>query len=187
MEDPACAPGPGWTAIVLTSTNRNRGSAFLAEFRRRQSAGFIPAETHVLTVDDPQTKVGSGGATLNALLVVTEYLSAQAGHTVVTAETLEDARVLVLHLGGSFPCDPCGKAFTTFGALTSTDESRLLTCNVDHLLMTMGRLSHKAPPGVWVCSTEMLLSLPSDVNLDWTHKTVSPFILLLPLAAINHL
>ena len=121
-------------------------------------------------MDDPQTKVGSGGATLNALLVVTEYLSAQAGHTVATAETLETASVLVLHLGGSFPCDPCGKAFTTFGAITSTADSRLLTCNVDHLLTTMGRLSNGAPPGVWVCSTEMLLSLPAVVDIDWTGK-----------------
>lgn len=60
MADASSGLVSGWTAIVLTSTNRNRGSAFLAEFRRRQRAGFIPAETHILTVDDPQTKVGSG-------------------------------------------------------------------------------------------------------------------------------
>lgn len=38
----------------------------------------------ILTLDDPQGGVGSGGATLNALLVVTEHLSAKAGFQVCT-------------------------------------------------------------------------------------------------------
>ena len=33
----------------------------------------------ILTLEDPKGGVGSGGATLNALLVVTEHLSAKAG------------------------------------------------------------------------------------------------------------
>ena len=43
--------------------------------------------------------VGSGGATLNGLLVAVEHLSARAGHSAVTAELLATARILVLHLG----------------------------------------------------------------------------------------
>ena len=33
----------------------------------------------LLTLEDPKARVGSGGATVNALLVVTEHLSAKAG------------------------------------------------------------------------------------------------------------
>lgn len=36
----------------------------------------------VLTLEDPKARVGSGGATVNALLVVTEHLSAKAGYEV---------------------------------------------------------------------------------------------------------
>jgi len=38
----------------------------------------------VLTVEDPKSSVGSGGATINALLTVTEYISAVKGYTVRT-------------------------------------------------------------------------------------------------------
>ena len=55
----------------------------------------------VLVVPDPGAGVGSGGATLNALLVLAEHLSALAGHTTVVPELLLTARVLVLH------CGPC--------------------------------------------------------------------------------
>lgn len=36
----------------------------------------------LLTLEDPKARVGSGGATVNALLVVTEHLSAEAGYEV---------------------------------------------------------------------------------------------------------
>lgn len=50
--------------------------------RQRQSYGLIEKSTIILTVNDPQEKIGSGGATLNALLVATEHLSAKAGYSV---------------------------------------------------------------------------------------------------------
>ena len=36
----------------------------------------------LLTLEDPKARIGSGGATINALLVVTEHLSAKAGYEV---------------------------------------------------------------------------------------------------------
>ena len=41
----------------------------------------------LLAIDDPKPGIGSGSATLNALLVVTEHLSARAGYTVCLFET----------------------------------------------------------------------------------------------------
>ena len=52
------------------------------ELRLRQRHGTIPESCIVLCVEDPRSRVGSGGATLNALLVVTEHISAQHGFTV---------------------------------------------------------------------------------------------------------
>ena len=136
--------------------------------------------------------------------MVTEMLSAQSGYTVVNADTISSARILVLHLvlehcllsphpslmhfertlstgcdcafnkcfvhgllqGGPFLCDPCGKAFTAFAA-TSSDDCDLIACNIDQLLLTMQQLQGDGPAGVWVSSTQMLLSIPPDYSLDW--------------------
>ena len=95
-----------WTAIVITAPNRESAYAFdfgllifdsdvivdtwqssdlVLVLRQRQRYGLIDPSTTILTVDDPQEKLGSGGATLNALLVVTEHLSAKAGYSVSSA------------------------------------------------------------------------------------------------------
>lgn len=52
------------------------------ELELRQKREQIPPRTLLLAVEDPETRVGSGGATLNALLVAAEHLSARAGFTV---------------------------------------------------------------------------------------------------------
>lgn len=52
------------------------------ELELHQSKGLISKDTLVLALEDPRGGVGSGGATLNALLVVTEHLSAKAGFQV---------------------------------------------------------------------------------------------------------
>ena len=43
---------------------------------------LIHAKTTVLSVVDPAANIGSGGATINAIVYVTEYISALKGHTV---------------------------------------------------------------------------------------------------------
>lgn len=60
----------------------------LTELEVRQKREQIPAGTILLAVEDPRTRVGSGGATLNALLVAAEHLSARAGFTVSASELL---------------------------------------------------------------------------------------------------
>lgn len=55
---------------------------YFPEFELRQAKGLVDKETILLTVEDPQSHVGSGGATINALLAITEYISACKGYTV---------------------------------------------------------------------------------------------------------
>ena len=66
--------------------------------KKRQKAGFIAKETVLVLAEDPLVKIGSGGATINALLMVTEMLSSQHGYTVANADTIMDASILILHL-----------------------------------------------------------------------------------------
>ena len=57
-------------------------TCFFIEMEIRRDKGEIDESVILLTVEDPKSEVGSGGATLNALLVVAEYISAKQGYTV---------------------------------------------------------------------------------------------------------
>ncbi|XP_072492684.1 L-fucose kinase isoform X2 [Notamacropus eugenii] len=134
----------------------------------RQKRKQVPRETILLTVEDPEAQVGSGGATLNALLVAAEHLSAQAGYTVVTSDVLHSARILIMHMGRDFPFDDCGRAFTCLPVADPTAQVESLTCNLDVLLHIMThKLGRGSPPGVWVCSTDMILSVPTSPEICW--------------------
>ncbi|KAK2530056.1 Fuk [Columba guinea] len=135
--------------------------------RLRGSLGPRPPAL-LLAVEDPWARLGSGGATLNALLVAAEHLSARAGCTVVTSDVLRDARILILHMGRDFSFDDCGRAFTCLPVEEPSTQAEALVCNLDSLLGTMTqRLCVGSPPGVWVCSTDMLLTVPAVPGIDW--------------------
>nr|XP_042133636.1 L-fucose kinase isoform X3 [Peromyscus maniculatus bairdii] len=171
MEHPK---GVDWTVIILTCQYKDSVQVFqrafilITELEIRQKREQIPAGTLLLAVEDPQTRVGSGGATLNALLVAAEHLSARAGFTVVTSDVLNSAWILILHMGRDFPFDDCGRAFTCLPVENPQAPVEALVCNLDCLLDIMThRLGPGSPPGVWVCSTDMLLSVPPNPGIDW--------------------
>ncbi|KAG8437299.1 hypothetical protein GDO86_008125, partial [Hymenochirus boettgeri] len=141
---------------------------FYLELEIRQHRGILPKGTLLLTVEDPQNHVGSGGATLNALLVAAEHLSAQAGYTVVSSDVLQRARLLILHMGRDFLFDDCGRGFTVLPLEDPQECVESLTCNLDSLLDTLRRqLCPGSPPGVWICSTDMVLTLPTKPPIEW--------------------
>ncbi|NWS76184.1 FUK kinase, partial [Crotophaga sulcirostris] len=126
----------------------------------------------LLALEDPWAHLGSGGATLNALLLggaVPSLLTAPAlPSQVVTADVLRDARILILHMGRDFSFDDCGRALTCLPVEEPGDLAEALVCNLDSLLGTLThRLCVGSPPGVWVCSTDMLLTVPSAPGIDW--------------------
>ncbi|KGL91875.1 L-fucose kinase, partial [Charadrius vociferus] len=87
---------------------------------------------------------------------------------VVTSDVLRDARILILHMGRDFSFDDCGRAFTCLPVEEPGAPAEALVCNLDSLLETMThRLCVGSPPGVWVCSTDMLLTVPSAPGIDW--------------------
>ncbi|CAH2323870.1 L-fucose kinase isoform X1 [Pelobates cultripes] len=157
-----------WTVVVLTCQYEDSVHAFQRELETRKSHGVLPPETILLTVEDPQARVGSGGATLNALLVAAEHLSARAGYTVVSSDVLNDARILILHVGRDFLFDDCGRGFTVLPVEDPEAPVECLTCNLDSLLATMRyQLCPGSPSGVWICSTDMVLTLPSNPRIEW--------------------
>uniref|UniRef100_A0A8C2V248 L-fucose kinase n=1 Tax=Chinchilla lanigera TaxID=34839 RepID=A0A8C2V248_CHILA len=160
--------GVDWTVIILTCQYKDSVQVFQRELEVRQKREQIPAGTLLLAVEDPEVRVGSGGATLNALLVAAEHLSARAGFTVVTSDVLHSAWILILHMGRDFPFDDCGRAFTCLPVENPQAPVEALVCNLDCLLDVMShRLGPGSPPGVWVCSTDMLLSVPANPGISW--------------------
>ncbi|KAB0399791.1 hypothetical protein E2I00_000895 [Balaenoptera physalus] len=165
MEQPK---GVDWTVIILTCQYKDSVEVFQRELEIRQKREQIPTRTMLLAVEDPEVHVGSGGATLNALLVAAEHLSARAGFTVVTSDVLHSAWILILHMGRDFPFDDCGRAFTCLPVENPQAPVEAVVCNLDCLLDIMShRLGPGSPPGVWVCSTDMLLSVPPNPGISW--------------------
>ncbi|XP_036130162.1 L-fucose kinase [Molossus molossus] len=165
MEQPK---GVDWTVIILTCQYKNSVEVFQRELEVRQKREQIPARTLLLAVEDPETRMGSGGATLNALLVAAEHLSAREGFTVVTSDVLHSAWILILHMGRDFPFDDCGRAFTCLPVENPQAPVEAVVCNLDRLLDIMSyQLGPGSPPGVWVCSTDMQLSVPPNPGISW--------------------
>ncbi|XP_032086652.1 L-fucose kinase [Thamnophis elegans] len=157
-----------WTVVVLTCQHKDSAFAFQRELEIRRDRGSLGRGTILLTVEDPKAQVGSGGATLNALLVAAEHLSARAGYTVVTADVLQEARILVLHMGRDFLFDDCSRAFLCLPLEDPAAPTEALACHLDRLLATLTeRVCKGSPPGVWVSSTDMFLTVPATAEIDW--------------------
>ncbi|MEE6500165.1 hypothetical protein FKM82_003692 [Ascaphus truei] len=72
-------------------------------------------------------------------------------------------------MGRDFLFDDCGRGFTVLPVEDPQVSIESLTCNLDSLLGTLRhQLCPGSPPGVWICSTDMVLTLPSNPRIDWT-------------------
>ncbi|KAJ7998244.1 hypothetical protein DPEC_G00220590 [Dallia pectoralis] len=162
-------PAFDWTIIVLTCQHKDSVHAFQRELEIRQQRGGLSQKTLLLTVSDPQEPgLGSGGATLNALLVAAEHLSARAGYTVVSADVLDDAYILILHMGRDFPWDSCGRAFCWLPIEKPAQTVQGPVCCLDVLLDCLSnQVCPGSPAGVWLCSTDMILTIPTTFEMSW--------------------
>ncbi|XP_070686170.1 L-fucose kinase [Pempheris klunzingeri] len=157
-----------WTVVVLTCQHKDSVYSFQRELELRQQRGSLSPGALVLTVRDRQEPLGSGGATLNALLVAAEHLSSRAGHAVVTADVLDEAHILILHTGRDFPWSSCSRAFCWLPEERPGQTVEAPLCCLDLLLdLLTNQICPGSPPGVWVCSTDMILSIPPDFVLSW--------------------
>ncbi|XP_074644571.1 L-fucose kinase-like [Tubulanus polymorphus] len=160
-----------WTAIVVTCADETIEETVRTELILRQSKGLIDNDTLLITAQDPQTNVGSGGATVNALLIVSEHLCARKGFTVVNPDVLQDSSILIFHVGRMFPFGNGNRAFLNLPATVTAQYDHIVT-NIDALLHTITtKIAVEAPPGVWVSSTDMFLA----VNYTDDDKSLIPW------------
>ena len=153
--------------VVVTARTEASTNTYVQALRKRAAAVYGDKfDLEVLGVTDPigfdgtPIHVGSGGATVNALLVASEWLTARQGEATVSGEILRGVHVLVVHAGGEEqhvpPFFPYAKAFDS----PSTTEA----LKIDRLLRALENMCAGANPGLWVCSTQGILSSSEDVN-----------------------
>lgn len=156
------------TVLVVTASTLRQAAAIEKELQSRKDFGAIPAEWLVFTVPDPSSaRVGSGGATLNALATVEDLLS--TSHVV-----LEDARIFMIHSGGDSQRLPsnsvCGKAWCAFPALGVQNS---LNAPLDLALNQLRRMFRDVKRGLVVACSDVLLLFPPDSEFDWSGAGVT--------------
>jgi fucokinase len=154
---------PAWDAVVLTASSARQAELYQGEIQRRQLSGALPAGTEFLVVPDPgDRRVGSGGATIHALGVLSKGLVWWSSH-----------RVLLIHSGGDSrrlpQYSPVGKLFGVLPARTRAGET---TTVFDETMELSEAWAEGMPNGLLVASGDVVLRFDaSKVQWDWPGVT----------------
>ena len=142
--------GPSWDWIVLTAAGEHQAAAYRLQIEKRRREHRLPRGSQFLVVPDFEDKrIGSGGATLNVLRVLTECMP---------MSRLAAQKILIIHSGGDSKRIPqysaCGKLFAPVprqlpGGFVST--------LFDELLISAASIPNRSGCGI--------LILPSDTKL----------------------
>ncbi|CAF0975030.1 unnamed protein product [Brachionus calyciflorus] len=166
-----------WTAIVLTCANKNSSIAYQKELELKKKKNLIDQETLIICIEDPERPIGSGGATLNALLVVSEALCAKKKLKLTVIDELKDKYILIMHMGRQYPFDLISKGFCTLPI--QNQETNDLLNNFDLLYNTITyqianfeNETFKSDPGIYVCSTDMIFSIPQNEKILINDKSI---------------
>ncbi|XP_071520057.1 L-fucose kinase-like isoform X2 [Panulirus ornatus] len=164
-----------WTTIIITCASDTLRKGLEEECKRLSSGDLLPRHDLLMVVDDPQprvleskdysvlwpaTGVGSGGATINALLVAIERLSAQHHHTTINTELVQNSRILVVHHGRLLAHSPGGTAFLQLSPEQTFIPSSARTTPptlLQHAIWMATKISEKSKTGVWVTSLDAFL------------------------------
>ena len=172
VRTPSCAIAPRFFT-------QNHALAHVQRLKRRQRNGNFDKNALVIASPDPDGSfIGSGGATMNAMLHVTEHLSARAGATFVDSAVLVGKHVIIMHVDGESRRMP----------LFSSSAASFDGTAVEHMLANMTKLreASDSPPGTWICSVEAVISFRSDAvpALDFSRDGFTAFSPSVPIAEV---
>ena len=142
----------GWDLCVLTAGDERQASMYRRQLDWRREAGLLPARTQFLVLPDPDgRRIGSGGATLRALLHVGTLER-------WNVERANAQRILIIHSGGDsrrLPhCSATGKLFARVPR--ELPDGRASTI-FDEFLISLSGLEEGSPPGVLIAAGDVLL------------------------------
>jgi fucokinase len=141
---------PGWDAIILTAANQHQARLYELQLDAARKRGLISERTRTMVAADPDgMRIGSGGATLNALKHLSEILP---------GSDPGQSRVLLIHAGGDSRRAPWanlfGKCFIPFPLFA--DPDRAVPTIFDHQLAITASFARRMKNGG-------LLTLSGDV------------------------
>ncbi len=139
-----------WDMVVLTAASEAQARLYEKQAEQVRRRGLLPPRTRVLVAADPGGKrIGSGGATLNAL----RRIRADMG------EAIERARILLIHAGGDSKRLPWagvfGKVFVPVPLLCDPDR-HVPTLFEQLLAVTAPAAATMAPGSLWSLSGDVL-------------------------------
>lgn len=143
-----------WDYVILTASNEQQAEGFSEQIRARLAAGLLPVSTKYAVLPDPDgERVGSGGATLNAI----RYVAEQEENT-----DFSKLRILVIHSGGDSKRVPqysaLGKLFSPVPhGLPGGARSTLF----DEFMFGMSGVPGRIRNGMLLLSGDVLLLLNS--------------------------
>ena len=144
----------GWDICVLTASDERQAEMYRSQLEWRREAGLLPHDMQTLVLPDPGgRRIGSGGATLNALAQVAGLVAECAEGRL---ETLQ--RVLLIHSGGDSKrlphCSATGKLFARVPRVLPDGRASTV---FDEFLIGLSGLATQLPPGVLIASGDVLL------------------------------
>ncbi len=163
---------PWWTAVIITAGSARQAERYEAEVQRRLESGRVPEGVHYLTVPDPGgVRIGSGGATLNALAAM-----AQSGFMPTAPAALADwwrtQRIFIIHSGGDSRRLPeyslSGKLFSALPVRTPWGD---VSTVFDEMLAFSTAWASRLASGLLVASGDVVLSF-DPTQLDWSRPGV---------------
>ena len=149
-----------WDYVILTASNAQQASGFLAQIEERKKAGFLPAKTHFAVIPDKDGKrVGSGGATLGVI----KYIAEHSGRA-----DFSRMRILVIHSGGDSKRVPqysaLGKLFSPVPHKLPNGRSATL---FDEFMISMASVPSRIREGMLLLSGDVLL-LFNPLQIDYS-------------------
>ncbi len=142
---------PQWDYVVLTASNEAQGEAFERQIAYRREKKVLPKNTKYVVIPDPEGKrIGSGGATLQVLKVLSENEGFRGD--------FHNKRILVIHSGGDSKRVPqystCGKLFSPVPRELPDGRGSTL---FDEFLIGMAGVPSRFKEGMLVLSGDVLL------------------------------
>jgi fucokinase len=138
----------GWDICVLTASDERQAAMYRRQLQWRREADLLPPATEFRVIADPGgLRIGSGSATLRALVELQ-----------VDSAAFDTRRTLIIHSGGDSrrlpQCSIVGKLFARLPR--ELPDGRASTI-FDEFLISLSGLATVLPPGVLIASGDVLL------------------------------
>lgn len=179
----ACLAGqrPWWDVVVITASSQRQAGRYEEELALRQARGQLPNQCRFLVAPDlDDQRIGSGGATLNALRVIGEHVVAASGAADLS-EWWTDHRALLVHSGGDSRRMPqwssTGKLFSPLPVTAVNGETSTV---FDELLALSTPWVERADSGLAITSGDVVLVFDAE-DLHWHRPGVCGVAMAQPL------